>query len=277
MKNLLSLLPTKIVNFAAGKLASYQFHPTILQKVIDMYSRVYGITLDESAVKQQTEFKTFNEFFTRDVDFAKRKIDKSVSSVISPVDGKIISFGPIKENLFYQAKGINFSLEELVGEKNASLFVDGYQMSIYLSPSDFHRIYAPCDGEITNFSYFNGNLLPVNPTFLKIMPHLFCINERLLSLLKVSKPKNTTVGILKIGALVVGGIKAKYNLAGRLKNSQIGVPIKPTFPVKKATEIAHFELGSMVMLLFPKGVFLPLDLPMNSMLKIGQKVGSFTK
>ena len=147
-------------------------------------------------------------------------------------------------------------------------------MAIYLSPADHHRIYAPYSGEINNFSYFNGELLPVNSLGLKLFKKLFCINERLLSLLK-NKEKNITIGILKIGAAIVGGIRISYNKKHLFhqKEDKISVPVKPSFQVKKAQEIARFELGSMVFLLFPENNFSPLKSSTNQKVKVGEKIG----
>ena len=275
MQGIFSLFSKKLITRAAGFVANKKLPPALLQSFIDFYCYLYKVDLTQSKGKQ-VDFKTFNEFFTRDIDFTKRKVNRSANAVVSPVDGTIVRCGAIKKDAFYSAKGVDFRLAELLGQQNAKFFFDGYYIAIYLSPADHHRIYAPFDGEIFNFSYFDGKLLPVNALGLKLFPKLFCINERLLSLMRDKKQK-FTVGILKIGATLVGGIATKYPSIAKfhLTQSQLFSPVEPVFEVKKASEIASFELGSMVFLLFSKGQFVPDTLVATQKLKVGQKIGSF--
>ena len=277
MLNLLRLIPTKLLTRTAGSLANQKFPAPLLQKFIQFYCKVYSINLGESKGKLAS-FQRFNEFFTRDIDFTKRKIDSAKNSIISPVDGTLLGFGEIQKNKLYSTKGVEFTLEELVGEKNAKIFENGYCITIYLSPADHHRIYAPSEGKIYNFSYFSGNLWPVNSLGLKLFPKLFCINERLLSLMKNDEYK-TTIGILKIGATIVGGIKTKYTSISQyhVQKSKIYIPLKKTVSVKKAEEIAQFELGSTVLLLFQKNSFLPSNLKIDKKIQVGEKIGNYKK
>ena len=224
MLNLLRLIPTKLLTQTAGSLANQKLPAPLLQKFIKFYCKFYSINLKESQSKL-TSFKTFNEFFTRDIDFAKRKIDSAKNSIVSPVDGTLIGFDKIQRNKLYTTKGVEFTLEELVGAKNAKIFENGYCITIYLSPADHHRIYAPSEGKIYNFSYFSGDLWPVNSLGLKLFPKLFCINERLLSLMKNDKHK-TTIGILKIGATIVGGIKTKYTSINQYHSKKSKIDIR---------------------------------------------------
>ena len=277
MLNLLRLIPTKLLTQTAGSLANQKLPAPLLQKFIKFYCKFYSINLKESQSKL-TSFKTFNEFFTRDIDFAKRKIDSAKNSIVSPVDGTLIGFDKIQRNKLYTTKGVEFTLEELVGAKNAKIFENGYCITIYLSPADHHRIYAPSEGKIYNFSYFSGDLWPVNSLGLKLFPKLFCINERILSLMRNDKHK-TTIGILKIGATIVGGIKTKYTSMNQYhsKKSKIDIPLKKNISVKKAEEIAQFELGSTVILLFQKESFLPSSLQIDKKIQVGEKIGQYKK
>ena len=87
MFNLFRLIPTKLLTREAGSLANQKFPAPLLQKFIQFYCKVYSINLGESKGKLAS-FQRFNEFFTRDIDFTKRKIDSAKNSIISPVDGR---------------------------------------------------------------------------------------------------------------------------------------------------------------------------------------------
>ena len=89
----------------------------------------------------------------------------------------------------------------------------------------------------------------------------------------------TTIGILKIGATIVGGIKTKYTSMNQYhsKKSKIDIPLKKNISVKKAEEIAQFELGSTVILLFQKESFLPSSLQIDKKIQVGEKIGQYKK
>ena len=89
----------------------------------------------------------------------------------------------------------------------------------------------------------------------------------------------TTIGILKIGATIVGGIKTKYTSISQyhVQKSKIYIPLKKTVSVKKAEEIAQFELGSTVLLLFQKNSFLPSNLKIDKKIQVGEKIGNYKK
>ena len=62
----------------------------------------------------------------------------------------------------------------------------------------------------------------------------------------------------------MGGIKTKYTSMNQYhsKKSKIDIPLKKNISVKKAEEIAHFELGSTVIL---------------KKIQVGEKIGQYKK
>lgn len=270
---LLLLLPKNLISRFLGVLANYKFHPFFLINFIRFYSYVYKIDLRKYSDKGIC-FLTFNDFFARKIDLQERIIDENPSSVISPVDGTILWHGEIKHNQLYQAKNILYFLEELVGEENAKIFQDGYYITIYLSPADYHRIHSPVSGAICGWRYFSGNLWPVNSFAVQTIGKLFCINERFLTLFKYSDSSNI-LGLLKVGATVVGKIKTNYtNISSNsnIKNS-FSYNFEKEITVEKGKEMARFELGSCVILLFQKNQFNPIDIKVNEKVKMGEPLG----
>ena len=96
MFNLLRLIPTKLLTRTAGSLANQKFPAPLLQKFIQFYCKVYSINLGESKGKLAS-FQRFNEFFTRDIDFTKRKIEPK-NSIMSRVGVSAISLLGIGEH-----------------------------------------------------------------------------------------------------------------------------------------------------------------------------------
>ena len=72
MNSILKIISRKLISRGAGFLANQKFPPFLLQSFIDLYRYIYKVDLKESKGKQDS-FETFNEFFTRDVDFSKEK------------------------------------------------------------------------------------------------------------------------------------------------------------------------------------------------------------
>ncbi len=268
----LRLLPKNLISKFLGKLADIQLPSPLLVSFIQLYSKVYAVNLNEIKAPSLASFKSFNDFFTRQLNPKSRPIDNNPDSVISPVDGKIAEYGDITNGLLIQTKGIYYSLNDLVGTKQASLFKDGYYITFYLSPSDYHRIHAPISGRITEFSYFSGNLWPVNDFGVKHVGGLFSINERIVTALE---GKNGSVGMVKVGATVVGKIKVEYSdLASNTgEKTQLHLPVFPARLFEKGDEVGRFQLGSTVILLFQKGQFTPRDLQKQKSVKMGQPIG----
>ncbi|MGK0289416.1 MAG: phosphatidylserine decarboxylase [bacterium] len=267
----LKLLPKNLVSRLAGKLADAKLPAPLLQNFIRAYRSVYNIDLDD-VVQPVGEMKTFNEFFTRQLKESARPVDQTENGVVSPVDGRVSEFGQIQDGLLIQTKGILYSLTDLVGKKYAETFKDGYFATIYLSPADYHRIHTPVSGTVKNFSYFSGSLWPVNDFAVKNVTGLFCLNERILTPIESEKG---TVGVMKVGATVVGKIKLNYSKleSNSKRKGQLHLPVAPRKNFNKGDELGLFQLGSTVILLFEKGKFEPHQLSTDKIVKMGELIG----
>lgn len=221
-----------------------------------------------------SRMKSFNDFFTRELKPEVREVDDTSSSIVSPVDGTIAEFGAIKNNLLVQSKGILYSLVDLVGKKEAKDFENGFYLTIYLSPADYHRIHAPVSGRVKNFSYFSGNLWPVNRFGIENVGGLFSLNERILTPIESDMGK---VGLVKVGATIVGKISLDYDRLNTNsgKPTALNLPVVPTKLYKKGDEIGLFQLGSTVILLFESGRFNQTNIYSGKTIKMGEAIGHF--
>ena len=269
----LRLLPKNLLSRLIGYLGTLEIPSPFLNSIIQIYCRIYGVNLDEMKLPVGS-MKCFNEFFTRELKPGARKVDDTVSSIVSPVDGTIAEFGLIKNNLLVQTKGILYSLVDLVGKKAAKDFENGHYLTIYLSPADYHRIHAPVSGKVKNFSYYSGNLWPVNIYGIEKVGGLFSLNERILTPIESDMGK---VGVVKVGATIVGKISLDYDQlrTNSGKPTTFNLPVVPTKQYKKGDEIGLFQLGSTVILLFESGRFNPNDIYSGKTIKMGQAIGHF--
>ncbi len=270
---LLRLLPKNLLSRLAGFLADLHLPSPVLSSLIRLYAQIYKIQLDELKLPV-SRMKTFNDFFTRELKTGLRPIDQNPANIVSPVDGKIAEFGKIEQGLLIQAKGVLFSLADLVGEKDAAQFDQGYFVTIYLSPADYHRIHTPIAGEVGRFSYFSGNLWPVNSFGVQHIGGLFALNERIVTSIKGERG---TVNLVKVGATIVGRISLDYTnrCTNKGEATQINLPLIPPKKYQKGDEIGRFQLGSTAILLFEKNQFNPVDLSYGKTVLVGQAIGHF--
>jgi len=226
--------------------------------LIKSFLYIYKPNMQECEKSEVSEFTNFEEFFTRKLLPNSRYIDNSISKeIISPVDGIIVNSGRIKGETLIQAKGINYSLKSLVqNQEIEDSFNDGWFITIYLAPSDYHRIHFPYAGEIKETKYLRGDLNSVNLGAIRKIHSLYARNERTLLYLE---SKELNYAIINIGASIVGSIVPFWAIADNKKREQlieewnIG-PAKELKAVEKGQELGYFAMGSTIILLFPTNI-----------------------
>ena len=266
-------LPHKIITIIAGYF--YRSKNVFLKSfLINIFCFLYRPNLNESERTDKKEYKSFNDFFTRKLQPEARAINFSQSKVISPVDGVITSFGEIKDGTLFQAKKNKYRLEDLLKNKNIEeVYKDGYYITIYLAPSNYHRIHFPLDGTIKKTKYFPGSLYSVKKSSLRILASLYTKNER--ALVHVES-KIISYCLISVGALMVGRIVPFW-----LKNSDLNKmeivsawnqgPQENLSKIKKGKELGYFEMGSTVILLLSSSVKLNNNFLSESMaVKFGE-------
>ncbi|KAL5210943.1 hypothetical protein ABZP36_006566 [Zizania latifolia] len=128
---------------------------------------------------------------------------------------------------------------------------------IYLHPGDYHRVHSPVDWHIIKRRHFSGHLFPQNERAVRTIRNLYVENERVVL---EGQWKEGFVAIAAIGATNVGSIKLliepelRTNKAGsKILSSQ--TPDERFYEgtsvmVKKGEEIAGFNMGSTVVMVF---------------------------
>lgn len=64
--------------------------------------------------------------------------------------------------------------DPVLGAKGTALF----SAVLYLAPGDYHKFHSPTEWNASSRAHIAGQLLPVNPLVVKVVPSLFCANER---------------------------------------------------------------------------------------------------
>ena len=245
--------------------------------LITKFVSLYDVDIDDVKLDVPGDFETFNAFFIRELENNARPVDADVSSIVSPVDGTISSAGAIRDNSIFQAKGLDYSLEDLLATdlQDARRYVDGSYATIYLAPYDYHRIHAPLDGKIVAARYIPGDLFSVNTATAANVPGLFRRNERLVVHLESS---HGPYAMVFVGALNVGSISTPWS--GEIRPRKKGVVEmisldKGPDAVRRGDLLGWFNMGSTVILLLPPGAgSWKTGLDPKSTVRMGESIGA---
>jgi phosphatidylserine decarboxylase len=226
--------------------------PWLKNALIKQFIRTYNVNLDEAASSSLDDYPNFNDFFTRALKEGLRPIDSDKNSIVCPADGTVSQIGLIREGNIFQAKGKSFSVASLLGADDADSrrFINGNFTTIYLSPSDYHRVHMPVEGTLAYSHYIPGKLFSVNDTTAQHIDGLFAKNERLVCMF------DTPVGrcaVILVGAMMVAGIESAWQ-----GHYQPGVVQTDQFEsdqvsLKTGEEMGRFKFGSTVILMFEQG------------------------
>ncbi|NEW04415.1 phosphatidylserine decarboxylase [Paenibacillus sp. SYP-B3998] len=225
---------------------------------ITRFAQTYGIRI-EDAEKHIKEYTSLNDFFTRRLKPGLRPIHEDTTRVVSPVDAAITGIGDIKDGLILNVKGQDYTIEELLNRSPRTVnYKNGFYFVLYLSPTDYHRIHSPITGDVLEKEHVPGKVYPVNEFGLRHMRRVLSRNERLITFMQHEAGE---VAVVKVGALNVSSIQYVKPLPNHLERGQ---------------ELAYFEFGSTVVLLFEDDMFKPrTDLQLGSKVKMGEELGFF--
>ncbi|NBV41782.1 phosphatidylserine decarboxylase [bacterium] len=243
-----------LISRTTGIVARSRMPRAFVQVGIRWLVKTYGINLSE-AREPVHHFATLDAFFTRELKPECRPIASGVVAV-SPADGVVIQRGLIEDGALIQAKGRHYSVTELLGATLGPDFQQGSFATIYLSPKDCHRLFCPADSAVLVTRYVPGCLYPVRQKQLDRIPHLYCRNERLISILQTPSGK---MAMVAVGALNVGSISTTYDSDFNGGYDTVDrVRHYVDLPVLKAGQwMGTFHLGSTVVLIHERQVTLP--------------------
>lgn len=239
--------------------------------IFTAFSRLFGINIAE-AEQSLSAYTSFDSFFTRDLKKGVRSFNHDQTIVSSPVDALLLETGKITHHSLIQAKGLDYSLEELCPHIDMSSFENGSFSTLYLSPKDCHNIYAPVDGKLTQITHIPGKLYPVREPYISNFKNLYTKNERLN--LYFDTPNGKVVVVL-VGAFNVGTMSTPLDPTWRTNSFTLKITHQSysTITVKKGDKIGRFHLGSTVILLTEKQTS-PI-IPPHTTVQIGTDLSQF--
>lgn len=247
-------MPKHAISRLVGKLAAAKMG-WFTTKCISMFIKAYNINMAEAKLKNASDFDTFNNFFTRELEEGARPIDANKDVLCYPVDGAISQQGDIVDGKLIQAKGFNYSLTTLLGgdEETAAPFQGGKFSCIYLAPKDYHRIHMPMAATLREMIYVPGELFSVNPLTAQNVPDLFARNERVVAIFDTEFGE---LAMVLVGATIVASIETTW--AGTITPPAGKDIFRWHYPTsgddaitfEKGDEMGRFKLGSTVVSAF---------------------------
>lgn len=243
--------------------------PWLKNALIRRFMKVYPVKFHEALSENLDDYENFNAFFTRKLKPQLRPLADS-PALISPVDGFISSMGNIKYDQIFQAKGHEFSLQALLGKNDwAERFIGGTYATLYLSPSDYHRVHTPLDATLKAMQLIPGQLYSVNPETVDHCPNLFARNERLVTL--YDTPQGP-MAIILVGALNVGSMFTAWH--GQVHSNFLHTWEGDDITLQRGDEVGGFLMGSTVIMLFAQHMVEWYDFPPQSAIRLGQALGT---
>ncbi|TYH23461.1 hypothetical protein ES288_A03G015400v1 [Gossypium darwinii] len=134
-----------------------------------------------------------------------------------------------------------------------------YYCVIYLKPGDYHRIHSPVDWNVLVRRHFSGRLFPVNERATRTIRNLYVENERVVL---EGLWQQGFMAIVAVGATNIGSIELfiepelrtnrprKKLILSEPPEEHLYEPKGVGVMLKKGDEVAAFNMGSTVVLVF---------------------------
>jgi len=264
------LLPKRALTHFAWWLSNISY-PPFKNAFIRIFTRLFSVDLEEAESREPADYPNFNAFFTRALKRGARPLDEA--SLISPCDGCISQLGRLNgahHNRLIQAKGLDYTLEELLGKSEGlEALYGGQWMTIYLAPYNYHRVHVPATGQLVQATRLPGELFSVSHATARGIPRLFARNERLVC--EFTHPEGS-YWLVMVAALMVAGIETIWDDPSLRRPLATPLDYKgPPINFQQGDEMGRFHWGSTVILITPPNFpGWKADFKASDLVKLGQ-------
>jgi len=244
-------------------------HPVVCRLSIAVWRLFSDLDLSDA---KETRFRSMQHCFTRQLRKGARPIAMDPEVLVSPCDAIVGASGTVEGNEVLQIKGLSYSLEDLLTDKqHAATSRNGRYLTLRLTSSMYHRFHAPYDCRVNSVTHIPGDTWNVNPITLKRVERLFCKNERALIRTTLSGG-GYDLTLVPVAAILVAGIRLPFLDIPSIR----GVAGRRTFPCdasfQKGDEMGWFEHGSTIIVLAPEGFRLCDGVREGTPIRVGQAI-----
>lgn len=199
-KNALGRLLLKVlINPTISKIGGLYNNSSLSKLRINKFIKNNNINMSDF---EKTNYKNFNDFFTRKIKENKRPFLSNKNNFISPADSKLTVYN-ITDELKLSIKGSTYTLNELVNnEEDLSEYKNGQCLVFRLSVDDYHHYCYPDSGKTTHKNFIRGKLHTVRSISSEYK--VYKVNQREYSVLKTDNFDE--IIYIEVGALMVGKI-----------------------------------------------------------------------
>lgn len=242
------LLPQQALTALAHRISNSAL---LARPMIAAFRRLFDVTLDEYQVPTEG-FATFDRFFTRRLRPGARGWPEADGVIASPCDGRLSQLGAVCHGSLVQAKGRKFRLADLLADESlAERLAGGRFATIYLAPSDYHRVHMPLNGTLVAQTRVPGRLFSVSDATARTVDRLYARNERLVAEFDTD---HGPMAVVMVAALLVAGIETAWNPDGPTRpGRQVNRSrVDPSLPMHRGDEFGTFHWGSTVIVILPE-------------------------
>ncbi len=250
--------------------------PLLKRWTILLFVKAFRVDISDSENPVPDGFLTFNDFFTRALKAGARPLDSAPEALLCPCDGTLSQFGPMENDRLIQAKGVDYDLDELVGDAGvAERFRGGRFATVYLAPYNYHRVHMPVTGTLSYEAHVGEDLFSVNQATARGIPNLFVRNQRRVM---VFESAAGPVAVIMVGAMNVGSITTLWSgeqRAGFAKAAEYADTEREGPTLSRGDMLGWFNMGSTVILLTAeKGYELEPRLNRDQLVRMGERIGT---
>lgn len=250
----------------------------LVTPIIRRFAAHFKVDMQDAMQPNLEGYDTFNAFFTRALKPQARPIATGERVIACPADGRISAIGQVRDARVLQAKGIDYSLLDLLGGDGEATerLGDGSFVTVYLSPRDYHRLHMPAAGQLLSQTHVPGRLWSVGPHAVRALDGLFTLNERVVAQFDTEHGR---MALVLVGAMNVAAIDTVWQ-GPVTPNSRSGITRKeytsdesPT-ALERGAEMGRFNMGSTIIALFEHPVEWDTSLQSEAAVLMGQALNA---
>lgn len=266
------ILPHHAISWLMFKGARIRWRP-LKNLIISIYTGLNPVKMHEAIEEDMFAYESLNAFFTRALKPECRNFDPDENNWLCPVDGSVSQAKAIKGGCILQAKDHHYSLLELLAgdQELTDIFTNGHFATLYLSPSDYHRIHMPTGGVLKHMQYIPGRLFSVAPFTVNHIPRLFARNERVVCYFETAQGP---MAVILVGAINVSAIETVWHglVTSEAKKIKRFDYSENEITLKRGEEMGRFNLGSTVIVLATDKMVIDKSMTANAEVKLGQRL-----
>ncbi len=242
-------IPRTLLTHWMGRLSRIR-HRTFAKVAIRLWQKFSDLDLTEAKTDR---FDSIHDCFVRRLKEGARPFDLDARVVCSPCDALVGQRGQVEQNTIFQAKGMPYSLSDLMGCTRDAASCEGYSyVTLRLTSTMYHHFHAPHDVAVECLRYIHGDVWNVNPPTLARIRALFALNER--AVIKMTLERSDQIAwLVPVAAVLVASMRFTFSDVHLHLNYQGPTQVQLASRLSKGQEMGWFEHGSTIICLMPPG------------------------